>query len=362
MTPDEQSQAERLGRAWDDLTRGQLSVDPDLTLLADIQAVQDLLAVPPASREVRAAIWSQVSGNGLVTTLDSPASTPVHSNGHAHWVPSTVPIAPARASAPVTATLWTNVKGWNRMLAIGSGAGFAAGFGAGIWTRLAMRVAGMLTVDQNRGLLTDADAVVGRITLAGSLFLGLFGAGIGIVGGVLYIAIRQRLRGNRVVRAGMYGLFLYLVFGFVLMDENNPDYHLFGPTLLNVGTFSGTYFVYGALVSVIVESLLPFRARAPEGWRGWIWLRASQVASVGWATLGGIALFLTLLSAISFPAAALMVALFLAALAPRVMTLPSLRGVVSGPRLGQVGTALILVPGLIGFYLTIDGVARILTG
>src|SRR5262245_14375558 len=58
-------------------------------------------------------------------------------------------------------------------------AGGIAGFGVGgLGGRVAMRIAALASGDQARGVVTEAGATVGRVTVEGTLFLLLFG-GIG---------------------------------------------------------------------------------------------------------------------------------------------------------------------------------------
>src|SRR5215204_4962633 len=98
-----------------------------------------------------------------------------------------------------------------------------------------------MTDPRNRGLLTENDAAVGTITFAGTMSIAMFAGIVGILGGLLYVAIRSRLPGTGWRRGLLYGGLVLATFGFIVMDETNPDYQLFGPPGVNVGTFSFIY-------------------------------------------------------------------------------------------------------------------------
>jgi len=176
--------------------------------------------------------------------------------GSLHSATGTASPASAVARAPVTSNRhkanW--VAMW-RLIALGSLGGLVAGFVAGLWLRLAMRISGILTVDRNQLIRTEADARVGEITLEGTLFLVFSASSAGIFGGVLYVAIRHWLPQGATVRSLSFGALLLAVFGFFVIDEHNPDFALFGPVWLNVGMYSLTYIIYGAIASLVVERL-----------------------------------------------------------------------------------------------------------
>jgi hypothetical protein len=353
MNEHEQEQARRLGRAWDALVSGAEARDIPPDLLAEIRFAQEVLAVPDAAPATRDVIWRQVSGRDLPAAV-STASVVASSNGMA----TTHNLAPTAAFAPRRRGAW--LAAW-RIIAIGAVAGFAAGFLAGIWTRIAMRVSGFLTIDRNRYLLTENDARVGDITLGGTLFLGFFVAAIGILGGLLYVSIRRWLPRSLPLRAVTYGALLLAVFGFILMDENNPDYQLFGPAWVNVFTFSLTYVVFGVLASLFAEWLdvhvAPFRLGHGASWRGR--LSTLVLAPFGLLvlllfppilTIGGNASAVMLLGWLGVAGLLLLVA--------RTRPWEWLQS----PVVYRIGLTAALVPALFGVYLTAQGVVGILTG
>ncbi len=355
MNADERAQAQRLGRAWDAFAIGSGEIMPDQ--LADIHFAQETLAVPSPAPGLRDAVWQELVGRPLAASVSSSV-TGLSPNGMAHHPVPDANLRLARSRVwPYCLIAW-------RILAIAAISGFAAGFLGGIWTRLAKRVSGFLTIDRNRGILTDAEARVGDITLGGTLFIAMFAAAIGILGGVLYIAIRPVLPRSAPVRAVVYGVFLLAVFGFILMDENNPDYRLFGPAWLNVFTFSLTYIVYGVLVSLMVEALdvrvaaMPWTRPATRR----TWLVAVALAPFG--LLGVLSvIFVVMATTIGVDPVAAMVLLLLAlpVLYRQAMRSSWLQHGYT-PIVTRLGFATVLIPSLFGVYLTMQGIAGILTG
>jgi len=348
MNIDDRDQADRQARAWDALISGRESTELSAEPLADIAFIQELLAVPAPTPAVRKEIWSRIACSSPVLPLQI-GQIALSPNGH----------ITRRESTPNRTRVWFGI--W-RLLAIGALAGFGAGFLAGIWTRLAMRLSGYLTIDQHRGLMTESEGVVGEITLAGTLSIAMFAAIVGILCGVLYVAIRQVLPGSTPVRAVSYGVLLLAVFGFFLMDENNPDYQLFGPPWLNVGTFSLTYIVYGVLVSLFVEALdarvalISWPRSTPRRAR----FAAAALSPFGLIGVGAV-LFVVVAGIDIEPVAIMMLLL---------LSLPVLyRTAIQSPRLprlrapifARLGLATVLIPGLFGVFLTTQGIVGILT-
>ena len=353
MNEHERDQANRLGRAWDAFVSGTESHNIAPDLLAEIEFAQEMLAVPSAAPATRDLIWQQVTGRSLPSAI-STASVAASPNG----LPATHDLAPA-ANVARRRDAW--LAAW-RIIAIGAFAGFAAGFLAGIWTRIAMRVAGFLTIDRHRYLLTEANARVGEITLGGTLFLAMFAAVIGIAGGVLYIAVRRWLPGSGIVRATSYGVLLLGVFGFFVMDENNQDYQLFGPVWLNVGTFSLTYIVYGVATSLIAESLDARVGMFSLG-RSTIWgtrLATLVLTPFGFLGLGAIAS--VAVSGFGFGAVRIMVPFLALAIALSLASRSARWTWLQSPYVHRLGLTAALLPALLGVYLTTQGIVGILTG
>lgn len=313
MNPEELERASRLGRAFDDFVSGNATGDTNTELLADIQFVREVTAVPVAPPGLQDMIWRQVNWQSLPSSISSVSIAPSPNGVAKHGlVPEQV-----NHSTGVRSFDW---PGMYRLLAIAVIAGFTAGFVTGLWTRVAMRLAGMLTADRNRGLLTESDAIIGEITVGGTITLAMTGAFAGLVGGLLYIAIRQWLPAHRGLRAMSFGLLLFAVFGFIVMDEHNPDYQLFGPVWLNVGTFSLSYLIFGVLASVFAEGLdrsIPVAHAQLRSATGKRWLDLALIPFVG---VGLLTIVVTMLIGVGDIAARLMVALILFPVAWRLVS------------------------------------------
>jgi hypothetical protein len=342
---------------WDALisgaSRSETGLDPDLA--ATIHEVHALDNTPAPDPALMGAIWRELVGEPLSATALEPLRIETPSlNGHQN--DGTQTVTEATPSAPLRRRLDVALR-VDRLLAIGVIAGFAAGFVGGIGARLAMRVAGMLTVSSHRGLLTDNGNVVGEITLGGTLFLTFFAGAIGILGGLLYVAIRSCLPGTGLRRGLAYGGLLLATFGFVVMDQHNPDYRLFGPPGVNVGTFSSVYLLFGLVVAPLADwldqSIASWPRSRPLGFRaiagysllaplGMIGFGVIIVGSVGSGGMSGL-LFggLIALSVLSPFARRL------------VPTLPL-------PRPALAGYLVLAAPSLVGLVLTVRAIAGIL--
>jgi hypothetical protein len=249
-----------------------------------------------------------------------------------------------------------------RIIAIGTLAGFGAGFLTGLWARLAMRASGFLTIDRHRALLTEAEARVGDITLVGTLFLAFTGAVMGIMGGLLYIAVRRWLPTSLAVRSTSFGLLLLAVFGFVIMDEHNTDYQLFGPPWVNVTTFSLSYLLYGVLASVFVERMDATLPRLATRSAGSLRQKTVSLLLLPFAAIGSLGLAFALIAGVRDIGAAIVAGIFLISAIASVYSVPRWRIPLPGPAIRWAGTAVLLVPACFGVFLTTQGIVGILTG
>jgi hypothetical protein len=291
--------------------------------------------------------WASLTGEPLPLAPYVPAR-PLSLNGH-------------HAKAAPSSAKRVMFAGLVRQLAIATMAGMAGGFVTGLWARIVMRLAGYLTIDSHRGLLTENNAVVGEITFAGTMAIAVTGAIMGVLGGVLYVAVRRWLPGNVWQRAATFGVLLLAVFGFVVMDRSNPDYRLFGPAWLNVGTFSLAYLVFGLVAGSTAEWLevkMPRLGRAggsrrrrfavgalltPFALIGLLWF---LLAGVGVAGLTGI----------------LIAAVIAVAQLPANRLLRIRRFTIRVPRPDLIGYAALAAPSLIGFTLTVRAIVDIVGG
>lgn len=126
-----------------------------------------------------------------------------------------------------------------RTLAVGALSGAVAGaIAGGIGGRIAMRISAIAAEERFQGTLTDADETVGEITAGGTIFLAILGVGAGALGGLLYLGVRRWLADAGPGRGLVFGLLLLATFGSAIIEVDNPDFHRFGPPLLNISMFA----------------------------------------------------------------------------------------------------------------------------
>lgn len=145
----------------------------------------------------------------------------------------------------------------------GVGAGILA---AGAGGRLAMRLLAATAGDVAQGHETEAEEIVGRISVGGTIgfvvFVALF---LGLATGAGYLLIRRWLPGGRL--SGLaYGV-LVLVLAATRVEPlraDNPDFDIVGPGWVAVTVFSAIVVVHGMLVAALAgrySRVLPLLAR-----------------------------------------------------------------------------------------------------
>jgi hypothetical protein len=145
---------------------------------------------------------------------------------------------------------------WYLNVAVASGVG-AGILAAGAGGRLVMRLLAVTAGPAAQGRITEADEVVGRITVDGTIgfvvFIGLFS---GLATGFLYLLVRRWLPEGR---AGglVYGALL-LVLAATRLDplrRGNPDFDLVGPGWLSVAAFTALVVFHGVLLAALAARL-----------------------------------------------------------------------------------------------------------
>ena len=146
-----------------------------------------------------------------------------------------------------------------RIAAIGAAAGFITGFitlGGG--SRIAMRIAAMLSEDELRGTLTENDQRVGEITFSGTWELLLTGGFFGLGLGLAFVLIRAYLPGSGRRRVLTSGAVFFAVCGFATLEGGgNRDYERFGIAGLNVCLFTILPLLFGLLIVPVFRSVGP---------------------------------------------------------------------------------------------------------
>lgn len=138
--------------------------------------------------------------------------------------------------------------------------GLAIGVVAGVWVgflitgpamRLIMRLLAVTAGDSAQGVVTEADQVVGTISLDNTIGLLLFGGVLpGILSGVIFVAIRRWL--PPAWKGGLLFGLLHLVVAATRIDPlraDNVDFDIVGPGWLSVSTFGLATVLHGVAVA-----------------------------------------------------------------------------------------------------------------
>jgi hypothetical protein len=126
----------------------------------------------------------------------------------------------------------------------------------GLGSRRAMRIMAMAS-PAARGFTTDFGATVGEITAGGTLFLLILGGLLGMIGGIVYVAIRGVLPWRGWLGGLAFGVVLLALFGRLLVVPDNPDFVILSPAGLAVAMFSALPVVFGLGFVPLAERLRP---------------------------------------------------------------------------------------------------------
>src|SRR5215216_4242985 len=180
--------------------------------------------------------------------------------------PTPTPAAPG-STVPPPASLVVRRYLWYLAVALLSGA--AAGIlAAGAGGRLVMRLLAVTAGADAQGQVTEAQEIVGRITVDGTIgfvvFTGLF---FGPVSGAAYLLLCRWLPAGRA--GGLaFGALLLVVAGTRLepLRPSNPDFDLVGPGWVSVAAFTVLVVFHGMLVAALAGRLsraVPLLAARP---------------------------------------------------------------------------------------------------
>jgi hypothetical protein len=153
-------------------------------------------------------------------------------------------------------------------------AGLTAGLlAAGAGGRLVMRLLAHTSPD-SRGFVTEANQVVGHISVDGSLgFLFFSALPIGLVTAAIYLVIR-RLLPCGYWRGLAFGALLLLLVSIRVepLRPDNPDFSILGPGWLAAVAFGALALLHGVLVAAVAGAfsrMLPHPRRGLGG--AWLW-------------------------------------------------------------------------------------------
>jgi hypothetical protein len=141
---------------------------------------------------------------------------------------------------------------WYLALAISAGVG-AGILAAGAGGRLAMRLLAVTAGPDAQGRITEADQVVGRISMDGTLeFIAFTGLFFGAASGAAYLLVRRWLPAGRTGGVA-FGALLLILAGTRLepLRPANPDFDLVGPGWVSVASFAALVLFHGMLVAAL---------------------------------------------------------------------------------------------------------------
>lgn len=227
--------------------------------------------------------------------------------------------------------------------------GVAIALVGGVWAgvlvtgpsmRLIMRLLAVAAGDDAQGRITEAEQVVGKISLDGTFGLYIFGGILpGLLSGALYVLFRRLLPAGRL--GGLTFGVLHLVVAATRVDPLRPenvDFDLVGPPWLALATFGCASILHGMAVVAIANrysAAVPPRSTSPAS-------RAGAFAPVVLPALllvPGAFLLVPIVLGLGFAVITSQI--------PRLMESVRSRLVVAGGRVVLAGVALLLLPGAV---------------
>jgi hypothetical protein len=167
---------------------------------------------------------------------------------------------------PVGLVVRRYLRDVNLAVVAGLGAGILA---AGAGGRLVMRLLAVTAGDDAQGRVTEADQVVGRISVNGTIAFVVFTAlFLGSATGAVYLLLRRWLPAGR-AGGPAYGALLLILAGTRLepLRQGNVDFDLVGPGWLSVVAFAVLVVFHGMLVAALAgraSRAVPLLAREPR--------------------------------------------------------------------------------------------------
>jgi L-asparagine transporter-like permease len=135
---------------------------------------------------------------------------------------------------------------------------------AGLGGRLAMRVVALADGREDFGLTTEGGNVVGDVTLGGTLFILLLGVAQGVLGALLYLALRRWLPVRPWLAAVVFALFV-LGLGLGQVTNGNEADFVFVNAVVSLVAFGCVILVLGLVLPPLIERISPRRI-SPSLW------------------------------------------------------------------------------------------------
>ena len=127
---------------------------------------------------------------------------------------------------------------------------------AGFLGRFVMRVLAATSGDGAQGALTDAEEIVGEITLSGTIsFIIFIGMGAGAITAFVLLVARPWLRLSGAAAGVISGLVPLVLVGRPDFSTENRDFLILSPTWLAVGLIVGGTAVFGAALGSVAARI-----------------------------------------------------------------------------------------------------------
>jgi hypothetical protein len=180
----------------------------------------------------------------------------------------------------------TRLRGLGRLLLVGYLTGLVVGaLVIGPAGRLAMRLLASTSPDA-QGRITEADEVVGRITVGGTIgFVVFVGLGFGVAVGLIYVFLARAFP-HGLLGGALYGAVLLVIFSWSIdpLREENPDFDVIGPGWLAVATFAVMAVVTGVVIAPFAGRIDATLREPPRRWLWW----ALPIGVLGAPLLAGL--------------------------------------------------------------------------
>jgi ABC-type transport system involved in cytochrome c biogenesis permease subunit len=131
---------------------------------------------------------------------------------------------------------------------------------AGGGARLAMGLIALADDREDFGAITGSGAFVGEITFGGTVAVLATGMALGIVGALVYLALRSWLPARARYRSLVFVVIVLGLGLFVTIDGNQGDF-VFLNTAVSIASFAAVLLLYALVVPPLIDRLAPRTVR-----------------------------------------------------------------------------------------------------